>query len=142
MSLSSNRSDAIVDRTQNRWQFTGFYILAILFNLCLGVQLLTVGLALFQSADWWQTHLWFARKYSVLSLILVGWSYWVVFPRRVRILSASLPIFLGLQFLTVRLQTPLPLAVVHPLIGFALFSTSTTLVHRVGQIVRNPERLG
>jgi heme A synthase len=45
----------------------------------------------------------------------------------------SAPVLLGLQFLTIHLKTPVPLAVLHPLIGFALFSVSTTLVHRVSR---------
>ena len=58
-------------------------------------------------------------------------------PQRIRMLTLSLPILLGLQFLTIHEQLPLPvpLAIFHPLLGFALFSASTTLVHRVGHIV-------
>ena len=116
----------------------GFYVIAVLFNLCLVVQLLTVGLAFFHDPVWWGRHTWLVRGYSGLSLILLVWAYKVALPRRVRIFTVSFPILLGLQFLTIPAQTPFscPLAIVHPLIGFALFYASTTLVHRVWRILR------
>jgi hypothetical protein len=46
-----------------------------------------------------------------------------------------MPVLLGLQFLTIHLKSLLPLAVLHPLIGFTLFSISSTLVHRVRRVV-------
>ncbi|WP_250122756.1 DUF6220 domain-containing protein [Chroococcidiopsis sp. CCMEE 29] len=139
----SNPSDAIANQATDRTQFLsqpaviGFYIISVLFNLCLTAQLLTVGLAHFYNPVWWRTHVWLVRGYSGLSLILLAWVYWVPFPKRVRTLTVSLPILLGLQFLTIHVQTPLPfpLAIVHPLIGFALFSASTTLVHYVWRIL-------
>ncbi len=115
-----------------------FYVLAVLFNLCLSIQLVTVGLAFFYDSTWWQNHTWFVRAYSGLSLVLLVWAYKISLPRQVRIFTVSFPILLGLQFLTIHAQTPLPisLAVVHPLIGFALFYASTTLVHRTWRVLR------
>ncbi|PSN12871.1 hypothetical protein C7293_18400 [filamentous cyanobacterium CCT1] len=107
----------------------GFYAAAILFNLCLVGQLLSVGLAYFYDPAWWNLHVWLVRGYGGLSLILLIWAYWMPFSQRIRALAISLVVLLGLQFATV--HTPLPLAIFHPLIGFSLFSTSTTLVHRV-----------
>jgi heme A synthase len=46
-----------------------------------------------------------------------------------------MPLLLGLQFLTIHLKAPLPLGVLHPFIGFTLFSVSTTLVHRSRRVV-------
>lgn len=121
----------------------GFYALAVIFNLCLVAQLLTVGLAVFHHPAWWSGHVWLVRSYSGLSLLLLAWVYWQPFPQRVRSLTLSFPILLGLQFLTIHLQTPLPLplAVVHPLLGFALFSASTTLVHRVWPLVPSSSQI-
>ncbi|WP_225886921.1 DUF6220 domain-containing protein [Nodosilinea nodulosa] len=118
----------------------GFYALAVLFNLCLVAQLVTVGLAVFYDPAWWNAHVWLVRSYSGLSLILLLWVYWQPFPPRTRTLTLSFPVVLGLQFLTIHLQTPLPLplAVMHPLLGFALFTASTTLVHRVWHLVSIP----
>jgi heme A synthase len=98
--------------------------------LCLVAQVLTVGLAYFYQAEWWRLHIWLVRGYSGLPLILTVWAYLNPLPQRIRSLTSSLLILLGLQFLTIHLKSPLPLGVVHPLIGFSLFSASTTLVHR------------
>jgi hypothetical protein len=116
----------------------GFQIVAVLFNLCLTAQVLTVGLAYFYNPEWWNVHVLLVRGYSGLSLILLGWVFLVEFPQRVRSLTASMPVLLGLQFLTIHLKA-LPLGVFHPLIGFSLFSISTTLVHRVSRIL-SPNR--
>ncbi|MEH1941211.1 MAG: DUF6220 domain-containing protein [Nostoc sp.] len=126
-----------IDDTQIsvRWIQIGFFIAAVLFNLCLATQVFSVGLAYFYNSDWWNLHIWLVRGYSGLSLILLIWVFLIPFPPRVQSLTASMPILLGLQFLTIHLKTPFPLAVFHPLIGFSLFSISTTLVHRTSHIV-------
>ncbi|CBN58763.1 MULTISPECIES: DUF6220 domain-containing protein [Kamptonema] len=113
-----------------------FYIFAVLFNICLIAQVLTVGLAYFYNSEWWNIHVWLVRGYSGLSLILLVGAYWIPFPPKVRSLAVSLPVLLGLQFLTIHLKFTLPLGILHPLIGFALFSASTSLVHRVWQIIK------
>lgn len=126
-----------IDDTQisGRWIQISFLIAAVLFNLCLIIQIFSVGLAYFYNSDWWNLHIWLVRGYGGLSLILLIWVFLIPFPRRVRNLTASMPVLLGLQFLTIHLQTSFPLAVFHPLIGFSLFSISTTLVHRTSHIV-------
>ncbi|AVH72366.1 DUF6220 domain-containing protein [Nostoc sp. 'Lobaria pulmonaria (5183) cyanobiont'] len=125
-----------IDDTQisGRWIQISFLIAAVLFNLCLIIQIFSVGLAYFYNSDWWNLHIWLVRGYGGLSLILLIWVFLIPFPRRVRNLTVSLPVLLGLQFLTIYLHS-LPLAVFHPLIGFSLFSISTTLVHRTSHIV-------
>ncbi|MEM9265828.1 MAG: DUF6220 domain-containing protein [Cyanobacteria bacterium P01_F01_bin.13] len=121
-----------------RLSMVGFYIVAVLFNLCLSIQLLTVGLAYFVNPDWWQAHVWLVRGYSGLSLILLVWVYGASFPRRIRILTVSMSVLLGLQFLTIHWHPSflsLPLAIVHPLVGCLLVSVSATLVHQVWRVI-------
>ncbi|QMS88542.1 hypothetical protein HUN01_13395 [Nostoc edaphicum CCNP1411] len=126
-----------IDDTQRseRWIQISFFIAAVFFNLCLATQVFSVGMAYFYNSDWWNLHIWLVRGYSGLSLILLVWVFLIPFPRRIQSLTASMPVLLGLQFLTIHLHTPFPLAVFHPLIGFSLFSISTTLVHRTSHIV-------
>lgn len=128
----SSRSDQM--QATGDYVYIGFYIVVVVFNLCLVAQVLTVGLAYFYNPQWWNMHVWLVRGYSGISLILLVWVYLIPLTRRVRSLVASLPVLLALQFLTIHLKLPLPLGVLHPLIGFTLFSTSTTLVHRMSQI--------
>ncbi|MEL6495913.1 MAG: DUF6220 domain-containing protein [Cyanobacteria bacterium J06623_7] len=110
---------------------TGFYVIAILFNLCLIAQLLTVGIAYFNDPGWWQIHVWLVRGYAGLSLVLLVGSAIIPFSQRIRSLAASLPILLGIQFCSIHAPTPLHLEILHPLIGFTLVYVSSTLVHRV-----------
>lgn len=124
-----------IDHVPIRWMSIGFYAAAIVFNICLIAQLLTVGVAYFNNPAWWSIHVWLVRGYSGLSLILLGWSFIAPFPCRIQYLAAALPVLLGLQFSSIHLKTPLHLEVLHPLIGFALVYVSSSLVHRVWRSV-------
>ena len=122
-----------IDRTPTPWVQVGFYATSIVFNLCLIAQLLTVGVAFFNDPSWWAIHVWLVRGYSGLSLILLGWAFIVPFSNKVRSLTVSLPVLLGLQFASIHLKTPFHLEVLHPLIGFSLLYVSSSLVHRVSR---------
>ena len=129
-----------VDQTANMPQFSviGFYGVAVLFNICLSIQVLTVGLAYFADTIWWQTHSWLVRGYSGLAFVLLVWAYVLPFSQRIRLLTVIMVILLGCQFLTIHWHPsflPLPLAIGHPFIGFSLVSVSSTLVHRVWRMV-------
>ena len=124
--LSNNQQIA-----SDRWMQLGFYGVAVLFNLCLIVQVLTVGVAYFNDPAWWTVHVWLVRGYGGLSLILWGWS--LVASPKIQRLTVSLPVLLGCQFCSIHLKTPLHLEVFHPLMGFTLFYVSSTLVHQVGR---------
>ena len=149
MDTSSSRSDLLINQKTEQNQFlsksaaVSFCIIAVLFNICLMIQLLTVGLAYFYNPNYWRIHVWLVRGYGGLSLILMLLAYWFPFSERIRNLTISLPILLALQFLTIHIQTPFPfpLAIVHPLIGFALFFASTTLVHHVWRILSPKEQI-
>ncbi|WP_250124680.1 DUF6220 domain-containing protein [Chroococcidiopsis sp. CCMEE 29] len=120
------------DRTPGHWVQISFYATAIVFNLCLIAQVLTVGVAYFNDPAWWAIHVWLVRGYSGSSFILLTWSLIAPFSRRIRHLAASLPVLLGLQFISIHLKSSLHLEILHPLIGFTLLSVSSSLVHRIG----------
>ena len=117
------------------WVQLGFLAIAVLFNLCLVAQLLTVGLAVFSDASWWQVHVWLVRGYGSMAVLLLIGTFLTPFPKRIQALTKAIVVLLLLQFVTAHVQQPLPLGVLHPLTGFALFTTSTTLVHRAMSFV-------
>jgi hypothetical protein len=117
------------------WTQIGFVALAVLFNFCLMAQLLTVGLAVFADSSWWNIHVWLVRGYSGLLVLLLVGLFVNPFPRKIQMLTVGLLILLALQFITGHFNHPLQLGVLHPLIGFSLFTSSTTLVHRSWQMV-------
>lgn len=127
----------LFDEKRLHLKIISFFVLAVLLQLCLTAQILTVGLAYFHNSTWWVTHILFVRGYSILSLILCVWAFVIPLPKRIRIFAGSLPILLRAQYLTVHinLQIPFPLAIFHPLIGFTLFFTAITLVHRVSRML-------
>ena len=117
------------DRIPTRLLHISFYVTAVIFNLCLIIQLLTVGIAYFVSPAWWNLHVWLVRGYGGLSLLLLGWSLVIPLPPHIQRLTVSLPILLGLQFISIHLKSPLHLEILHPLIGFSLLYMSSSLVH-------------
>ena len=121
-----------------QWIQKGFLAIAILFNLCLAIQLLTVGLALFSAPSWWQIHIWFVRSYSGLAVLLLLGTQTAPFPKRIKALTRGIVVLLLLQFVTANVQQPLPLGIFHPLAGFALFMISTTLVHQSISLLSDP----
>ncbi|MBD1929472.1 hypothetical protein H6F74_24990 [Trichocoleus sp. FACHB-90] len=120
-----------IERADRSGMQVGFYVTSAIFNLCLITQLLTVGIAYFISPVWWNIHVWLVRGYGGLSLLLLGWSFITPFSPQIQRLTASLPVLLGLQFLSIHLKSPLHLEILHPLIGFSLLYVSASLVHRV-----------
>jgi hypothetical protein len=126
--MESNISD---DRAPKSWLHVGFYVTAIVFNLCLIAQLLTVGVAYFVDPTWWNVHIWLVRGYGGLALLLLGWLSIVPCSRKIQSLTISLPMLLGFQFGSIHLKTPLHLEVLHPLVGFSLLYVSSSLVHAV-----------
>lgn len=125
------------DIADTSWLKLSFYAISIIFNVCLVAQVLTVGVAYFTDPAWWTIHVWLVRGYGGLSLILLAGSLMAPFSNRIRSLTASLSVLLGLQFCSIHLNTPLHLEMLHPLIGFTLFYVSSSLVHRVSREVFN-----
>lgn len=127
---SSSEQLSIAADDGKRWVQVGFLAIAILFNLCLVAQLLTVGLAVFFDVSWWRVHVWLVRGYGGLAVLLLIGTFITPFTQRIQALTRAIVILLLLQFVTAHVQQPIPLGVLHPLTGFTLFTTSTTLVHR------------
>jgi Family of unknown function (DUF6220) len=117
-------------KLSGRWVQKGFLAIAVLFNLCLIAQLLTVGLAVFDDPTWWSIHVLLVRGYSGLVVLLLTGLLIHPFPQKIKMLTASLVALLTLQFITGHLNQSFHLGVLHPLLGFSLFTSSTTLVHK------------
>ncbi|MEL7086475.1 MAG: DUF6220 domain-containing protein [Cyanobacteria bacterium J06597_1] len=130
-------SDVKVERAGSDWRQVGFYNIAVVFNLCLVAQVLSVGVAYFSDPSWWTIHVWLVRGYSGLSLVLLGGALTLPFSKRIRSLAASMPVLLLFQFCSIHLHTPLHLQILHPLIGFTLFYFSSSLVHHIWREMRD-----
>ena len=117
-------------KLSGRWIQKGFLAIAVLFNLCLIAQLLTVGLAIFDDPTWWNIHVLLVRGYSGLVMLLLVGLLINPFPQKIKMLTVGLAALLTLQFITGHLNHSFHLGVLHPLLGFSLFTSSTTLVHR------------
>jgi hypothetical protein len=125
-------------KLSGRWIQKGFLAIAVLFNLCLIAQLLTVGLAVFDDPTWWSIHVLLVRGYSGLVVLLLTGLLIHPFPQKIKMLTASLVGLLTLQFITGHLNHSFHLGVLHPLLGFSLFTSSTTLVHKSWHEVFDP----
>jgi hypothetical protein len=121
--------------TDKRWISVTFYVIAIIFNLCLVAQLLTVGVAYFNNPSWWNIHICLVRGYGGLSVVLWGISLIAQFNSKIKNLATALSVLTILQFASIHLKTPLHLEIFHPLIGFSLFYMSSSLVHAISRIL-------
>ncbi len=117
-------------KLSGRWIKKGFLAIAVLFNFCLIAQLLTVGLAVFDDPTWWNIHILLVRGYGGLVVLLLAGLFVHPFSQKIKMLTFSLAILLTLQFITGHLNQLLHLGFLHPLLGFSLFTSSTTLVHK------------
>jgi hypothetical protein len=117
-------------KLSGRWIQKGFLTIAVLFNFCLIAQLLTVGLAVFDDPTWWHIHVVLVRGYGGLVVLLLAGLFLHTFPQKIVMLTVGLGILLTLQFITGHLNQTFHLGIIHPLLGFSLFTSSTTLVHR------------
>lgn len=117
-------------KLSGRWIQKVFLAIAVLFNFCLIAQLLTVGLAVFDDPTWWNIHILLVRGYGGLVVLLTAGLFVNPFPQKIKMLTAGLVTLLTLQFITGHLNHLLHLGIIHPLLGFLLFTSSTTLVHR------------
>jgi Family of unknown function (DUF6220) len=117
-------------KLSRRWIQKLFLAISVLFNFCLIAQLLTVGLAVFDNPTWWNIHILLVRGYGGLVVLLLAGLFVNPFPQKIKMLTVGLVTLLTLQFITGHLNHPLHLGVLHPLLGFLLFTSSTTLVHR------------
>jgi hypothetical protein len=70
------------------------------------------------------------RGYGGLVVLLLVRLLINPFPQKIVMLTVGLGIILTLQFITGHLNQTLHLGIIHPLLGFSLFTSSTTLVHR------------
>ena len=135
MTIHSSSPVEAVTEFNKDWIRVSFLAIAVLFNLCLAAQLITVGLAVFSDFAWWKIHVWLVRGYGGLAGLLLIGPFITHSSKRIQALTKGIVILLVLQFVTAHVQQPIPLGVVHPLIGFALFTASTTLVHRAMPLV-------
>lgn len=119
------------EQSSKPWTQIGFLAITILFNICLVAQLLTVGLAVFYDPTWWNIHVWLVRSYGGLVVLLFIGLLIAPFSHKIKTLTGVLVVLLALQFITSHFNHVLPLGILHPLIGFSLFTSSTTLVHLV-----------
>jgi hypothetical protein len=125
-------------KSSGRWIQKGFLAIAVLFNFCLIAQLLTVGLAIFDDPTWWNIHVLLVRGYGGLVVLLLVGLLVNPFSQKIKMLTVGLAALLTLQFITGHLSHSFHLGVLHPLIGFSLFTSSTTLVHRAWHEVFDP----
>jgi hypothetical protein len=117
-------------KLSGHWIQKGFLAIAVVFNFCLIAQLLTVGLAVFDDPTWWNIHVLLVRGYGGLVVLLLAGLLAHPFSQKIKMLTVGLAILLTLQFITGHLNQTLHLGILHPLLGFSLFTSSTTLVHR------------
>ncbi|WP_051353066.1 DUF6220 domain-containing protein [Thalassobacillus devorans] len=124
-------------RTRTRMIQGMFALLAMLFFVCILIQVLLAGAALFVEHSMWETHSTFIHVFEFIPLLLFILSFFSGIPKWLRWQSAGLYIMIVLQYITITIAAPLPyLAVLHPVIALILFWRSLVTVITAVKFVR------
>ncbi|SDZ80813.1 hypothetical protein SAMN05421743_101279 [Thalassobacillus cyri] len=124
-------------RTRTRVIQGMFALLAMLFFVCIIIQVLLAGAGLFVEYSMWETHSTFIHVFEFIPLLLLILSFFGSMPKWLRWQSAGLYIMIVLQYITVTFADSLPyLAVLHPVIALILFWRSLVTVMTAVKLVR------
>ena len=121
-----------------KWIRILYLIIAWLFPLAILVQVLFVGLSLFTSQPYWDSHISLGHLIGVLPILLVILGYLGRLPRRTIILTwLALGTYLiqAEVFAVIRADVPL-FAAFHPVLALVLFALALIIALQAQTVVR------
>ena len=99
-----------------------FLLVALIFVLCVTIQIFIAGLATFVNPVNWANHISFVHIIEALALLLLLLAFAGRFPGSIRWRSAGLLALIFLQYFTANVTAVMPwLAATHPVIAMSLF---------------------
>jgi hypothetical protein len=106
-----------------------FLGLAVVFTLCVAVQVFIAGLAVFVTPVHWAQHAAFVHIFEFVPLLMLLVSAVGRLPTRLRWLSAALFALVYAQYFTANIRGLVPLvAALHPVVALVIFWLSLRLV--------------
>ena len=121
-----------------KWIRILYLIIAWLFPVAILVQVLFVGLSLFTSQPYWDSHISLGHLIGVLPILLVILGYLGRLPRRTIILTwLALGTYLiqAEVFAAIRAEVPL-FAAFHPVLALVLFTLALIIALQARMVVR------
>ena len=126
-------------RAPRRVPLVIYTALAVVFLLCVVVQVFLAGAGIFASASWLGSHGIFGHVLPVIPLLMVILGLVGRLPRPINWLTVLLLVLVYIQpwfiYLARDIGTPL-LAALHPVNALAIFTLALYLLYRTGQILR------
>jgi putative tricarboxylic transport membrane protein len=128
--------------TPARATWYAFLGLAIVFALCVAVQVFIAGLATFVTPSHWAQHTMFVHIFEFVPLLMLVVSAAGRLPARLRWLSAALFLLVFAQYMTANLRGLAPLvAALHPVVALAIFWLALHVVLEARRAMVMPARL-
>lgn len=119
----------IASKSVRGWLRTFVYGLAWIFVLCIVMQVLLAGLALFMEPTHWSRHVDFARIFAILPLAMTVLAYCARLERRLVWRCVGLTAMMIFMFFTAAISARVSfLGAMHPVIALFLFWSGVKLI--------------
>lgn len=116
-----------------------FFWLAAVFAVCVAVQVLLAGMAIFMDPVKWRLHTLFVKIIEYLPLFMLIFGFMGRMPRGFRWQSAGLFLLIMMMYATANLASSLPIVgALHPVVALGLFWLALSLVPKAWRLVRQP----
>ncbi len=128
--MNTSQPTQNVRRAWRSFAQMGYLVVAILFVLCVLLQVFLAGVSIFVSPSWWEIHKRFGESFGSLTILLLLLSIAMRPQRSIIWLTTLLVVLYSLQYVFIelasRLGVPL-LSALHPVNALVIFWLAVTL---------------
>jgi putative tricarboxylic transport membrane protein len=112
-----------------------FFYFALLFAVCVAIQVFIAGLATFVNPAQWKAHTTFIHIFQYVVIIMLIVSFTGKFPKSLRWQCLSLFLLIMVMYATANLTSSIPVAgAFHPVIALILFWLSVRIIPRAWRL--------
>ena len=106
-----------------------YFYLAVVFAVCVAVQVFFAGIALFVDPAKWETHKIFIRIFEFIPIIMLIFSFTGKLPKSLRWLSFILFLLVMGMYATANLTRSIPIAgAFHPVVALIMFWIAAKII--------------
>ena len=117
-----------------------FFVLAVVFAVCVAVQVFLAGLAIFVDPARWESHTAFIHIFEIVPVLLLIFSFTGKMPRSLRWLSFLSVLLIVVMYATANMSANLPAAgALHPVAALAIFWIAVMLCVRAWRLAYKTE---
>lgn len=112
-----------------------FLVIAVVFTICVALQVFIAGMAVFAGPQNWAMHVQFVHVFELLPILMLVLSFTGRIPVRMRVESGVLFLLIGYMYFAANIVRVMPmLAATHPVMGFAIFALAVSILPRAWRL--------